>query len=205
MRAKCQMFYLIGALMSSPYVVTALYKFVEFPDYQELQPKLLTLCKKNKVYGTLLLAAEGINGTIAGSREGIDTVISFIRKHPAFTEGLEYKESLASEQPFLRTKIRLKKEIVTLGIEDISPVKTVGTYIDPQDWNALIQNDEVVLIDCRNDYEYEIGTFKVHLIQTRKLSGSFPNILNKTLIRADTNESQLSAQVASGAKKQPRY
>jgi UPF0176 protein len=169
----------IGMPINSPYVVAALYKFADFPDYQEFQPKLLTLCKKHKVYGTLLLASEGINGTIAGSREGIDTVIAFIRKHPVFSEGLEYKESFASEQPFLRTKIRLKKEIVTLGVPGVSPVKTVGTYVEPKDWNTLIQQKDVVVIDCRNDYEYEIGTFKGALNPNTETFREFPEYIQK--------------------------
>lgn len=165
--------------MNLPYVVAALYKFVDFPDYQEFQPKLLTLCKKHKVHGTLLLASEGINGTIAGLREGIDTVLAFLRSHPAFTEGIEYKESFASKQPFLRTKIRLKKEIVTLGVPGISPVKTVGTYVEPENWNALIEQEDVVVIDCRNDYEYEIGTFKGAVNPNTETFREFPEYIKQ--------------------------
>lgn len=165
--------------MNLPFVVAALYKFADFPDYKQFQPKLLTLCKKHNVYGTLLLAEEGINGTIAGSRAGIDIVVNFLKSHPAFSSGMEYKESLASEQPFLRTKIRLKKEIVTLGIPGVSPVKTVGTYVEPKDWNALIEQDDVVVIDCRNDYEYEIGTFKGAVNPKTETFREFPQYIQQ--------------------------
>jgi len=141
------------------YVVTALYKFVSLPDYKELKESLLNQCLENGITGTLLLAEEGINGTIAGSREGIDATLEYIRSDDRLSD-LEHKESLASEMPFLRMKVKLKKEIVTLGVEGIDPTSTVGTYISPEEWNQIITDPEVILIDTRNDYEIDIGTFK---------------------------------------------
>lgn len=160
------------------YVVAALYKFVEFPRYQDFQPKLLIVCKKHDVKGTLLLADEGINGTIAGSREGIDAVLAYLRAQPEFAD-LEHKESFASKPPFLRMKVRLKKEIVTMGIEGITPLKDVGSYVSPQAWNDLISREDVLLIDTRNDYEFEIGTFKGALNPNTETFREFPEYIKQ--------------------------
>ncbi|MAL77617.1 MAG: hypothetical protein CMN55_00630 [Sneathiella sp.] len=141
------------------FVVAALYKFVKLPDYAELQGKLLALCKRNGIQGTLLLAEEGINGTVSGSREAIDTLLEFLKSDSRFDD-LQHKEALHQEQPFYRMKVRLKKEIVTLGAEGLDPRETVGTYIKPQDWNRLINEPDMLLIDTRNDYEVEVGTFR---------------------------------------------
>ena len=140
-------------------VVAALYKFVRLDVFADLKDPILRQCLDAGLMGTLLLAHEGINGTIAGSRAGIDAVLEFLRDLPGL-DGLEHKESLAPDNPFYRMKVRLKKEIVTMGVPDIDPNLSAGTYIDPQDWNALIERDDVVVIDTRNDYEVEIGTFQ---------------------------------------------
>lgn len=143
----------------SQIVVCALYKFVALKNYQELRSPLLKTMDANGVRGTLLLAAEGINGTVAGSREGIDTLLTWLKAVPEFSE-LDYKESFADELPFKRTKVKLKKEIVTMGVEGIDPKRVVGTYVEPQEWNDLISDPDVILVDTRNDYEYQVGTFK---------------------------------------------
>ncbi|WP_040769848.1 rhodanese-related sulfurtransferase [Novipirellula maiorica] len=140
-------------------VVAALYRFVSLPDYVELQPRVLAEMTACKVRGTLLLATEGINGTVAGSREGIDALLSMLREDPRLVD-LEVKESYCDEIPFKRSRVRLKKEIVTLGVDGIDPNDSVGTYVDPERWNDLISDPEVVLIDTRNDYEVAIGTFE---------------------------------------------
>jgi len=145
------------------FLTAALYKFVSLPDYKALQAPLLEACVLNKIKGTLLLAEEGINGTIAGLPENIKKLLHFLRTAPMFAgrlADLEHKESWSDEHPFYRMKVKLKKEIVTLGVAGVSPTKKVGTYVKPQDWNALISDPEVVLIDTRNDYEVDIGTFK---------------------------------------------
>ncbi len=139
-------------------VVAALYRFARFPDFESFRQPLLQCMEEAQVRGTLLLAAEGINGTIAGSRSAIDTVIDFLRRDTRFA-GIEAKESLTDENPFYRTKVKLKKEIVTMGVEDIDPNEIVGTYVDPKDWNDLISDPDVLLLDTRNKYEVEIGTF----------------------------------------------
>lgn len=143
----------------SDYVVAALYRFVTLEDYHELREPLLDLCREQGVKGTLLLANEGINGTIAGTREGIDAVLDYLRADPRLAQ-LEHKESLDQGMPFYRMKVKLKKEIVTMGVEGIDPNQVVGTYVKPADWNELINDPDVLLIDTRNDYECEIGTFK---------------------------------------------
>ena len=143
----------------SKIIVAALYKFAKLPDYQERQPELFDFCVRQDLYGTLLLAEEGINGTVAGTRAGIDALIAFLRADPRFAD-LEHKESYADEMPFTRMKVKLKKEIVTLGVAGINPNEKVGTYVAPEDWNALISDPDVVLIDTRNGYECDIGTFR---------------------------------------------
>ena len=140
-------------------VVAALYKFAKLPDYCERQPLLHDFCVAQGLYGTLLLAEEGINGTVAGSRAGIDALIAYLRADVCFAD-LEHKESYADEMPFTRMKVKLKKEIVTLGVPGINPNERVGTYVAPEDWNALISDPDVVLIDTRNGYECDIGTFR---------------------------------------------
>jgi UPF0176 protein len=139
-------------------VIAAFYKFVRLDDYQNRRQPLLNLCHQQQIKGTILLAAEGINGTIAGTRSSIDTILNYLRADPSFTD-LEHKESTATKSPFDRLKVRLKREIVTLGIPTIDPTNLVGTYVTPQDWNQLIADPDVLVIDTRNQYEVEIGTF----------------------------------------------
>ncbi|MDR7119841.1 rhodanese-related sulfurtransferase [Rheinheimera soli] len=141
------------------YVVAALYKFVALPDYVALRDNLYQHLVLNKVKGTLLLAEEGINGTICGPREGIDAMLQWFAADSRF-EGMSYKESFADEQAFYRTKVKLKKEIVTMGVEGINPAHIVGTYVKGEAWNQLISDPETIVIDTRNDYEVAIGTFK---------------------------------------------
>ncbi|QEI12643.1 oxygen-dependent tRNA uridine(34) hydroxylase TrhO [Cellvibrio japonicus] len=143
----------------SQIVVAALYKFVKLPDYQEIAPRLRDCCDQLGIKGTLLLAEEGINGTVSGSREGINGLVRFLDADGRF-KGMSYKESFHEDKPFYRMKVKLKKEIVTMGVNGIDPQKIVGTYVKPQDWNALISDPEVMVIDTRNSYEYDIGTFE---------------------------------------------
>ena len=140
-------------------LVAALYKFAAFPEYEEWQAPLKAYCLEQGVKGTLLLASEGINGTIAGPAEGVRKVVERLQSDERFAE-LNIKWSHASVPPFHRMKVRCKQEIVTMGVEAIDPNQIVGTYVAPQEWNALIEDPDVVLIDTRNDYEVGIGTFK---------------------------------------------
>jgi UPF0176 protein len=141
-----------------PFLTAALYKFVELPDHAGLQAPLLALCEAHGIKGTLLLAAEGINGTIAGLPDDVHAVLAYLRSD-ARLAGLEHKESWASAMPFYRMKVRLKKEIVTLGVPNVHPALMAGQYVKPEAWNALIEQPGVVLVDTRNDYEVSIGTF----------------------------------------------
>ncbi|MEH6687656.1 MAG: rhodanese-related sulfurtransferase [Halopseudomonas sabulinigri] len=157
----------------SAIVVVALYKFVSLEDYQALRQPLLDTLTANGVKGSLLLAREGINGTVAGPRAGMETVLAWLRSDPRLSD-LDHKESLCDEMPFYRTKVKLKKEIVTLGVDGVSPTKRVGTYVEPQDWNALISDPEVLLIDTRNDYEVSIGSFQGAVDPKTKTFREFP-------------------------------
>lgn len=141
------------------FTVAALYHFTRFDDPAALKPGVEVACRDAGVKGTILLATEGVNGTIAGPRDGIDAALAYLRTLPGCAL-LDWKESEAVEQPFLRLKVRLKKEIVTLGQPGVDPTSQVGTYVAPQDWDDLIDRDDVVLIDTRNDYEVGIGQFK---------------------------------------------
>jgi UPF0176 protein len=141
------------------FVVAALYKFTTFPDPASVQGPLRAVCEAEGVKGSLLLAPEGINGTIAGTRAGIDAVLAHLRGLPGCAD-LEWKESTAAEMPFGRMKVRLKREIVTMGVPGTDPNALVGTYVAPTEWNALIAAPDVAVIDTRNDYETAIGTFE---------------------------------------------
>lgn len=161
-----------------PFTVAALYKFATLPDFQELKPPLLKACTQNKVKGMILLAQEGVNGTIAGPRAGVDAVLAHLRADERLAD-LEHKESYAQEQPFYRMKVRLKKEIVTLGVPGTDPNKTVGTYLNPKEWTELIRDPEVVLIDTRNDYEVELGTFEGAIDPKTKTFREFPDYIKE--------------------------
>jgi UPF0176 protein len=142
----------------APLTVAALYRFTRFDDPAALQAPLEAVCRRHGVRGTLLLAGEGINGTIAGTADGIAAVLDHIRALPGCA-ATDVKFSAAATMPFHRMKVRLKREIVTMGQPDIDPNRTVGTYVDPQDWNALISDPDTIVIDTRNDYEVAVGTF----------------------------------------------
>jgi len=161
-------------------VVAALYKFAALPDYKQMQPGLLDFCVDQGLKGTLLLAEEGINGTVAGARYAIDALIAHLKSDPRLAD-LEHKESFAESMPFYRMKVRLKKEIVTLGVPGVSPTKKVGTYVAPEDWNALISDPNVVVIDTRNNYEYDIGTFRGALDPGTTTFREFPEYVSKNL------------------------
>ena len=155
------------------YTVAALYHFTAFADPAAIRGPLLAVAEENAIRGTLLLAREGINGTIAGSRAGIDAILSHIRSLPGCAD-LEWKESTASSAPFPRLKVRLKREIVTMGKPDVDPRATVGHYLNPEEWNELISAPDVAVIDTRNNYEVAIGTFKGAVDPLTKTFREFP-------------------------------
>jgi UPF0176 protein len=155
-------------------IVAALYQFTRLPDPAALRLGLLAVCDAHGVKGSLLLAPEGINGTIAGTREGVDAVLEAVRTLPGCA-GLEWKESPASSMPFGRMKVKLKREIVTMGQPDVNPLARVGNYVRPKDWNALIADPDTVVIDTRNDYEVAIGTFQGAVDPGTRAFGEFPD------------------------------
>ena len=175
-------------------VVCALYHFVILEDYESLRDPLHKVMEENEVKGTLLLAKEGINGTIAGTREGVDVVLAWLRGDPRLTK-LDTKESFDTEVPFYRTRVKLKKEIVTMGIDTIDPNDIVGTYVKPKDWNALISDPEVLLIDTRNEYEVEIGTFKNAINPSTETFREFPQYAKDNL---DKNKHKKVAMFCTG-------
>lgn len=164
----------------SQIVVCALYKFVTLKDFENLRQPLQIVLEANQVRGTLLLAHEGINGTIAGSRAGIDAVLTWLRSDPRLSD-LDHKESFVDTMPFNRTKVKLKKEIVTMGVEGIDPKQVVGTYVSPKDWNALIADPDVLLVDTRNDYEFKVGTFKQAINPQTESFREFPRYVKDHL------------------------
>ena len=155
------------------FTIAALYHFARFDDPAALKPALASLCCAQGVKGTLLLAPEGISGTIAGPRGGIDAVLAHVRALPGCAD-LEWKEATSLDAPFDRMKVRLKREIVTMGQPDVDPRARVGHYVEPADWNALIRSDDVAVIDTRNDYEVEIGTFEGAVDPQTRSFGDFP-------------------------------
>jgi UPF0176 protein len=167
-----------------PFKVMAIYKFADLPDAEAIQPVLAKFCCARNIRGTLILAPEGINGTVAGSHEAIDALENFLLHDSLFAgrlHGAEIKFSAADAMPFLRMKVRLKPEIVTLRAPEANPAKTVGTYVAPENWNALIERNDVVLVDTRNDYEVGLGTFARALDPATRSFTEFKDFVARTL------------------------
>lgn len=162
------------------FVVCALYKFVALEDYKALRAPLLAKMESVGIKGTLLLAAEGINGTVSGTQDAIDTLLAWLNEDERLNP-ISFKVSFDETQPFYRTKVKLKKEIVTMGVDGIDPRQTVGTYVKPQDWNALIADPDVTVIDTRNDYEIEIGTFEHAINPNTETFREFPQYVKENL------------------------
>ena len=165
---------------SAKIVVAAMYKFVHLPDFRALREKILQVCEKQSLKGTLLLAEEGLNGTVAGGREGIDNLLCFIKQDPRFLD-LEHKESFVSEMPFYRMKVRLKKEIVTMGIPDTDPNQLNGAKVDYKEWNELMSDLDVLVIDTLNECDTQIGTFKNAISHNTKTFSEFTEFVNNEL------------------------
>ena len=164
--------------------VVALYQFAPLPDFRELREPLRALCAGLAIRGTILLAHEGINGTVAGTADAIEALVRELRDGPLFggrLDNLELKFSQASAMPFARLKVRLKKEIVTLGDPAVDPTRTVGTYVDPRDWNALIASADTLVIDTRNQFEVAMGTFDGAVDPQLASFGEFKNFVAERL------------------------
>ncbi len=175
-------------------VIIALYKFTAFPDFKDWREPIHNAMVENGIKGTLLIAHEGINGTIAGSQESIETFKAFLQAIPAIGE-FTYKTSYSDKMPFYRSKVKLKKEIVTMGVTDIDPLKDAGTYVKPEDWNDLISDPEVLLVDTRNEYEYQVGTFKNAINPHTDTFREFPEYVAKNI---DKNKHKKVAMFCTG-------
>jgi len=163
-----------------PIVICALYKFTALDHYKSLREPVRDFMEQQGIRGTVLLAREGINGTVAGSGAAIDALLEKLQSDPCLAD-LDFKKSYDDTNPFYRTKVRLKKEIVTLGVEGIDPLHTVGTYVEPRDWNDLISDPDTLLIDTRNDYEVGIGTFRNAINPHTESFRDFPDYVGKHL------------------------
>lgn len=177
------------------FLTAALYKFADLPDFADLQRPLLAMCERHHVKGTLLLAPEGINGTVAGTNEGVRAVLAFLREDQRLST-LVHKEAWTDKPPFHRMKVRLKKEIVTMGVPDVQPARNAGCYVQPQHWNALLSDPTLVLIDTRNDYEVQIGTFTGAVNPGTAAFADLPAWIER--------EMQPSGKLAAVAGKNPR-
>ena len=162
------------------HAICALYKFTRLDDFEEIQLPLRSFLDSLSVKGTLLLAREGINGTISGTKVSLEKVLDYLQSDPRFFD-LEFKFSYSKKIPFKRLKVKLKKEIVTMGLTEIDPTHSAGTYVKPKDWNELINDSDVVLIDTRNNYEYEIGSFKGAINPNTETFREFPSFTKNTL------------------------
>ncbi|HSM42055.1 MAG TPA: rhodanese-related sulfurtransferase [Afifellaceae bacterium] len=170
--------------LTGDFLIAALYRFVDLPGFADLQEPIHRMCEDRGIRGTLLLAPEGINGTIAGAEAEIRGFLAELRDMPPFA-GLEHKESRAGRMPFRRLKVRLKKEIVTLGLPGLDPVGMTGTHVEPADWNALLDDPDVVVIDTRNDYEVAIGTFDNAVDPRTSSFRQFPQWLRENALMED--------------------
>lgn len=180
------------------YLTAALYKFVTLDNFATLQPNIHAACEAYQIKGTILLAREGINGTIAGLPKNVKELLNYLRTDSLFAgkfANLEHKESHSDEHPFYRLKVKQKKEIVTLGVPSVNPNNTVGTYVKPEDWNALISDPDVIVLDTRNDYEVHIGTFKGAVNPETTTFREFPEYIAKNL---DTYKHKKVAMFCTG-------
>jgi len=180
------------------FLTIAFYHFVSLENIKQFQPFIQKFCQKNNIKGTILLASEGINGTISGQDISIHNFLRFIRDDSFFKDNfknLEHKESWAEKNPFYRMKVRLKKEIVALGVDGISPTKKVGKYVTPEEWNNLIKDPNTIVIDTRNNYEVDIGTFKNSINPNTESFREFPAYVDNNL---KNNKSKKVAMFCTG-------
>ncbi|HBC41304.1 MAG TPA: hypothetical protein DCZ88_05215 [Pseudanabaena sp.] len=176
------------------FVVATFYHFAELVDYQEMRTPIKDFGDRHELKGVILLAKEGINSTIAGSRKGIDSLLSYLRSDPRL-QNLEHKETYCDVIPYNKLQVKLKKELVKFGVSGIDPSKEVGTYVDPKNWNVLISDPEVIVIDTRNIYEVEFGTFKGAINPNIDFFHEFPKYVEENL---STNKQQKIAMFCTG-------
>ncbi|MFC3909649.1 rhodanese-related sulfurtransferase [Legionella dresdenensis] len=179
------------------YIVLTFYKFVALPEYEAMKPELLDVMKANEVKGTIILASEGVNGTFCGTPEGVAAVVNKMHSYPGL-ENLAFKETWHDNNPFEKSKVKLRKEIVTLGVEGLDPVNEAGTYVEPEDWNNLISDPEVLVIDTRNDYEVELGTFKGAINPKTENFRDFPRYVEENLL--DKKDKKIAMMCTGGIR-----
>jgi UPF0176 protein len=173
--------YLHGDSQASQSVVVAtFYQFANLENYQEMRPAIIEFCDRHQLKGVILLAQEGINSTIAGTRDGIDALLCYLRNDPRL-QNLEHKESYCEVMPYATLKVKLRQELIKLGVSGIDPSKEVGIYVEPKDWNDLISDPEVLVIDTRNVYEVEFGTFKGAVNPNLDFFHEFPDYVQSQL------------------------
>ena len=166
------------------FIIAALYKFVRLSDFRELRQPLLERCRALQLKGTFLLAPEGINGAVAGNRESVAAILDHLRAHPCFRD-LTHKEARVASAPFQRMKVKLKQELVSLGVAGIDAENLTGAYIDPQDWNETIDREDTLVLDLRNQYESDIGSFRNALAPPIESFREFPDYVEKNLSPAE--------------------
>ncbi len=178
-------------------VIAAFYHFAHLPDFEKMKEPLLAFCNEHRLKGTVLLAKEGINSTISGSREAIDALYTYLRSDTRLA-GLQAKESFAAVQPFLKMKVRLKREIVAMGVDDLDTDNYRGDYIPPQEWDAFISNPDVIVVDTRNYYEVGVGTFTGAIDPRTTSFRQFPAWVDEHL--ADCKEKKIAMYCTGGIR-----
>ena len=181
--------------------VAALYKFSEIDNPLEVQISLKKILKKLSIYGTILVGSEGINGTISAKNEkNLNKALMHLKNLKGFND-LDIKFSDSKKNPFVRLKIKLKQEIVTIGDKSIDPTKSVGEYVNPEDWNSLLEEENILLIDTRNDYEYSIGSFKDSINPKTQKFRDFPKWLkNQDFTNEDKNNKKVAMFCTGGIR-----
>lgn len=179
------------------FVVVAFYKFVQLPDYSLMKEPLITLMKENHIKGTIILAQEGINGSFCAERDALMVLIGAIQRYPELVD-LSFKETYSDFNPFDKAKVKLRKEIVTMGDESVNPALGLGTHVSPTVWNALLQDPELLLIDTRNNYEVELGTFKGAINPETQNFRDFPEYVQTVL--ADNKDKKIAMFCTGGIR-----
>lgn len=164
----------------SPIIIASFYKFIPLEDFETLREPILATMQSMQIKGTIILASEGINGSFGGTREQMDSFYAYMHSQPRFSD-LNFKETYDNENPFEKSKVKLRKEIVTMGVSNVDPLQTTGIHLSPEEWHELIQDPEVIIIDTRNDYEYELGTFKNAVNPTTENFREFPDYVQQYL------------------------
>ena len=163
------------------YVIASFYKFVPLHDFEEMKVPLLAVMKEHNLLGTIILAREGINGGFAGKPDEVVFLYEYLRIDPRFSD-LCFKETYDDLMPFDKAKVKLRKEIVSLGVPGVDPLQVTGERVSPEEWNTLISDPEVVLVDTRNDYEFELGTFKQAINPNTENFRDFPGYVQNNLL-----------------------